>query len=321
MMRVHACMGRPVRGGACSQAALRARLLERTLRAALRPRPPARPPARPQTFLELIKLYKSALAQKRKGTQEAIDRLENGLNKLHKTQADVDVLVEDARKMAVEVEHKVASANVFADQVGVEKEKVAAENDSAKVEADKCAAIAKEVSEKQVRAGVARGRGQAAPAQAAASMPWLAGAAARRLCTLTPPSAPALLHPVARRRRARPTWPRPSRCWRRPRRRSTPSTRRTWARPRASRSPRPVRRAALRGWLAAAPSRRVLRRGSCGARRFQFALPSPTPKLQTHPLPPPPPPTQTQAWTTSPLWSSSCWRATPRTSPGARPPS
>jgi dynein heavy chain len=30
----------------------------------------------------------------------------------------VDVLVEDARKMAVEVEHKVASANVFADQVG-----------------------------------------------------------------------------------------------------------------------------------------------------------------------------------------------------------
>ena len=129
-------------------------------------------------------------------------------------QADVDVLVEDARKMAVEVEHKVASANVFADQVrgragmgaawvkyshtpdglvmqshltwrihgsgpltmatfltlrtptcrypsltfqhaqvGVEKEKVAAENDSAKVEADKCAVIAKEVSEKQVGLG------------------------------------------------------------------------------------------------------------------------------------------------------------------------
>jgi hypothetical protein len=32
----------------------------------------------------------------------------------------------------------------------VEKEKVAAENDSAKVEADKCAVIAKEVAEKQV---------------------------------------------------------------------------------------------------------------------------------------------------------------------------
>ncbi|GBF93145.1 dynein alpha flagellar outer arm [Raphidocelis subcapitata] len=51
--------------------------------------------------------------------------------------------------MAVEVEHKVASANVFADQVGVEKEKVAAENESAKVEAEKCAVIAAEVAEKQ----------------------------------------------------------------------------------------------------------------------------------------------------------------------------
>ena len=77
-------------------------------------------------------------------------------------QADVDVLVEDARKMAVEVEHKVASANVFADQVGVEKEKVAAENESAKVEADKCAVIAKEVSEKQVR-GRCLGQGVCGP--------------------------------------------------------------------------------------------------------------------------------------------------------------
>lgn len=34
-------------------------------------------------------------------------------------------------------------------QVGVEKEKVNAENESAKVEADKCAVIAREVSEKQ----------------------------------------------------------------------------------------------------------------------------------------------------------------------------
>jgi hypothetical protein len=39
-----------------------------------------------QTFLELIKLYKNVLSHKRKETQEAIDRLENGLNKLHETQ-------------------------------------------------------------------------------------------------------------------------------------------------------------------------------------------------------------------------------------------
>ena len=48
---------------------------------------PYRKRRRAQTFLELIKLYKSLLARKRKESQEAIDRLENGLSKLHKTQA------------------------------------------------------------------------------------------------------------------------------------------------------------------------------------------------------------------------------------------
>lgn len=103
----------------------------------------------PKSFLGLIRLYKALLARKRRETQEATDRLANGLAKLTKTQADVDALVESARRMAVEVERKVAGANVFADQVGVEREKVAAENASAKVEADKCAAIAREVAEKQ----------------------------------------------------------------------------------------------------------------------------------------------------------------------------
>lgn len=50
-------------------------------------------------------------------TQENIDRLENGLAKLQKVQGDVDVLVADAKEMAVQVELKVASANVFAEQV------------------------------------------------------------------------------------------------------------------------------------------------------------------------------------------------------------
>jgi dynein heavy chain, axonemal len=71
----------------------------------------------PKTFLELIKLYKNVLTAKRQQTQTAIDRLETGLNKLYKTQAEVDVLVEAAKKMAIEVEHKVANANEFAEQV------------------------------------------------------------------------------------------------------------------------------------------------------------------------------------------------------------
>ena len=44
-------------------------------------------------------------------------RLDNGLSKLHKTQSEVDVLVENARAMALQVETKVANANVFAEQV------------------------------------------------------------------------------------------------------------------------------------------------------------------------------------------------------------
>lgn len=87
----------------------------------------------PKTFLELIKLYKNVLAAKRKNNLDSTERLENGLQKLHKVQADVDVLVEEAKVKAVEVEQKVASANIFAEQVGVEKEKVNAENAAAQV--------------------------------------------------------------------------------------------------------------------------------------------------------------------------------------------
>jgi len=57
-----------------------------------------------------------------------VDRLENGLSKLYKVQGEVDVLMENAKVMAVEVEQKVAGANIFAEQVGIEKEKVNAEN-------------------------------------------------------------------------------------------------------------------------------------------------------------------------------------------------
>lgn len=71
----------------------------------------------PKTFLELIKLYKNVLAAKRKATADNQERLETGLQKLYKTQSEVDVLIEDAQKMSIEVEEKVASANVFAEQV------------------------------------------------------------------------------------------------------------------------------------------------------------------------------------------------------------
>lgn len=49
--------------------------------------------------------------------QANIQRLETGLTKLRKTQGDVDVLVEQARVMSLEVEQKVSAANQFADTV------------------------------------------------------------------------------------------------------------------------------------------------------------------------------------------------------------
>ena len=104
----------------------------------------------PKTFLELIKLYKTLLASKRGETETNIDRLSNGLTKLMRTQKDVDILVEQAKVKAVEVEEKVASAEVFAAQVAVEKEKAGIENDAAQIEAEKCSVIATEVSAKQV---------------------------------------------------------------------------------------------------------------------------------------------------------------------------
>lgn len=103
----------------------------------------------PKTFLELIKLYKNVLSNKREKTMQSIERLETGLTKLHKTQKDVDVLVEAAKRMAVQVQEKVVNADAFAEKVGQEKVKVNAENEAAQIEKAKCEQIAVDVTEKQ----------------------------------------------------------------------------------------------------------------------------------------------------------------------------
>lgn len=104
----------------------------------------------PKTFLELIKLYKSLLSKKREVTGTSIERLSNGLDKLTKTQKDVDILVEQAKVKAVEVEEKVGSAEAFAAKVAIEKSKANVENEAAQIEAEKCGVIATEVAAKQV---------------------------------------------------------------------------------------------------------------------------------------------------------------------------
>lgn len=94
-------------------------------------------------------MYKNVLSKKRAKTMESIERLETGLTKLHKTQKDVDVLVEAAKRMAIQVQEKVVNADAFAEKVGYEKVKVNAENEAAQIEKAKCEKIAAEVSEKQ----------------------------------------------------------------------------------------------------------------------------------------------------------------------------
>jgi len=96
----------------------------------------------PKSFLELIYLYKSMLAKKRVLSTQAIDRLENGLNKLQKTAKDVDALQEMLKIKSVEVDEKKQAANELMEKVGAEKAKVGAEADKAQIEAEKCAVIA-----------------------------------------------------------------------------------------------------------------------------------------------------------------------------------
>jgi hypothetical protein len=69
---------------------------------------------KPDWFMRVVKLWGCCECLH---SRPCVCRLENGLNKLNKTQSEVDVLVENARAMALDVEQKVASANIFAEQV------------------------------------------------------------------------------------------------------------------------------------------------------------------------------------------------------------
>jgi dynein heavy chain len=187
----------------------------------------------PKTFLELIKLYKNLLAGSRTNIETGIDRLQNGLDKLEKTQKDVDVLVEQAKVKAIEVEEKVVAADAFAEKVGEEKEKAGVENDAAAIEAAKCGEIAAAVAIKQVTP---------TPLSVCSSLPALSLCHRRRslLCSRTAFQFLIMVGACLSwlSRTASVTWRRRSLSSRRRWRRWTRSTRRTWARRRASRSRR-----------------------------------------------------------------------------------
>ncbi|XP_041830036.1 dynein heavy chain 9, axonemal-like isoform X1 [Melanotaenia boesemani] len=103
----------------------------------------------PKSFLEQIKLYRSLLGQRSKELTTKIERLENGLQKLSSTSAQVDDLKAKLAAQEVELKQKNEDADELIQEVGIETENVSKEKAVADEEEQKVAAIAVVVSGKQ----------------------------------------------------------------------------------------------------------------------------------------------------------------------------
>ncbi|XP_033840356.1 dynein heavy chain 9, axonemal isoform X2 [Periophthalmus magnuspinnatus] len=103
----------------------------------------------PKSFLEQIKLYRSLLEQKSCELSAKMERLENGLQKLNSTSAQVDDLKAKLAAQEVELKQKNVDADRLIQEVAVETEKVSKEKAVADTEEQKVSAIAVVVSGKQ----------------------------------------------------------------------------------------------------------------------------------------------------------------------------
>ncbi|OCT60754.1 dynein heavy chain 9, axonemal isoform X2 [Xenopus laevis] len=103
----------------------------------------------PKSFLEQIKLYQNLLYKKGKELSAKMERLENGLQKLNSTSAQVDDLKAKLAAQEVELKQKNDDADKLIQVVGVETEKVSKEKAIADEEEKKVAVIAEEVGRKQ----------------------------------------------------------------------------------------------------------------------------------------------------------------------------
>ncbi|XP_030631579.1 dynein axonemal heavy chain 9 isoform X2 [Chanos chanos] len=103
----------------------------------------------PKSFLEQIKLYRNLLALKRQDLTSKMERLENGLQKLNSTSAQVDDLKAKLAAQEVDLKQKNEDADKLIQVVGVETEKVSREKAVADEEEQKVASIAVVVSKKQ----------------------------------------------------------------------------------------------------------------------------------------------------------------------------
>uniref|UniRef100_A0A8D2N608 Dynein axonemal heavy chain 17 n=1 Tax=Zonotrichia albicollis TaxID=44394 RepID=A0A8D2N608_ZONAL len=103
----------------------------------------------PKSFLEQIKLYQSLLLSKDRELKAKMERLENGLEKLKSTSAQVDELKAKLAAQEVELKQKNEDADKLIQVVGVETEKVSRKKAVADEEERKVALIAQEVEQKQ----------------------------------------------------------------------------------------------------------------------------------------------------------------------------
>ncbi|NWY63744.1 DYH9 protein, partial [Erithacus rubecula] len=103
----------------------------------------------PKSFLGHIKLYQSLLLKKDQELKAKMERLENGLEKLKSTSAQVDELKAKLAAQEVELKQKNEDADRLIQVVGVETEKVSRKKAVADEEEQKVALITQEVEQKQ----------------------------------------------------------------------------------------------------------------------------------------------------------------------------
>uniref|UniRef100_A0A8B9TAI3 Dynein heavy chain 9, axonemal n=1 Tax=Anas platyrhynchos TaxID=8839 RepID=A0A8B9TAI3_ANAPL len=103
----------------------------------------------PKSFLEQIKLYQNLLLKKGRDLTAKMERLENGLEKLNSTSAQVDDLKAKLAAQEAELKQKNDDADKLIHVVGMETEKVSREKAVADEEEQKVALITQEVEQKQ----------------------------------------------------------------------------------------------------------------------------------------------------------------------------
>uniref|UniRef100_A0A4X2LFE0 Dynein axonemal heavy chain 17 n=1 Tax=Vombatus ursinus TaxID=29139 RepID=A0A4X2LFE0_VOMUR len=103
----------------------------------------------PKSFLGQIRLYQNLMVKNDKELTCKIERLENGLQKLHSTSAQVNDLKAKLALQEIELRQKNEDADKLIQVVGVETEKVSKEKAIADEEEQKVAVIMSEVKQKQ----------------------------------------------------------------------------------------------------------------------------------------------------------------------------